>query len=69
MADWGSVIEVVETKKLGRRGDVETWFRYTVQTKGGIQFSKDIPELQATPAELEKVLGARARELDKTKAL
>lgn len=69
MAKWGKVIDVTEVMRPGPALEMEKFYRYTVTSKGGITFTEEIPEAETTPEEVDKILGARAEQLDKTKSL
>ncbi len=69
MADWGKVNSVTEIRRLGPRGEVEIWYRYEVTTKGGITFTRELPEADTKPERVRDILSKRAAELDATKAV
>ena len=65
MAKWGRIIGVVEIPRVGRAGELEKWYRYTVETAKGITFTQEVPEADTTPERLEPILQAKAERLDK----
>ena len=69
MAEWGEVVDITEIRRIGVTGEVENWYRYRITTKGGITFTKTVPEADTTPEKLEPILKERAEQLDKTKEL
>ena len=69
MAEWGSIVDITELRRIGVTGEVENWYRYRVTTAGGITFTKTVSEADSIPEKIEPVLKARAQELDKTKEL
>ena len=69
MAEWGKILRVSEMRRMTPAGDISVYFRYQVQTKGGIVFTEDIPGEEVTEAKVEAVLKEKAQLLDKTKAL
>ena len=69
MAKWGNVLDIVELRRIGETKEVETVYRYQARSSGGVVFSETIKEADATPESVDKILGAKAARLDKTKAL
>jgi len=51
-----------EVRRLGKGGDVETWFRVWATSKGGTYFHTDIPEAELGKA--DERLTAKAKQLD-----
>lgn len=69
MAKWGRIIGVVEIRRAGKAGEIENWYRYTVETAGGITFTQEVAEADTTPERLGSILQAKAERLDKGLAL
>lgn len=69
MAKWGEVIQVTELRRISAAGEVESFYRYRVTTKGGITFTETVPEADTAPERLEPILRAKAERLDAAKAL
>lgn len=69
MAAWGTIDGVVEIRRPGRAGRIESWYRYTVTTAGGITFTEEVPEANITVDKLEPILKAKAEKLDKALSL
>lgn len=61
-SDKYTVEEKEEIRKLGKDGEVETWYRIWATSKGGTYFHVDVPEAQLAKA--DEVLTKRAEELD-----
>lgn len=51
-----------EIRRIGKAGEVETWFRIFATTKGGTYFHVDVAEGKLDEA--DKILTARAKQLD-----
>ena len=66
MAEWGSVVDIVELRRINPKGEIENWYRYRVQTKGGVTFTVTVPEADTTVERLTSILREKAEQLDKT---
>lgn len=64
-----SVINVTELRRIGETKEVETVYQYQAKSVGGIVFTETIKDADSTPEKVEKILGAKAERLDKTKSL
>ena len=69
MAKWGTVLDVTEIRRISDTKEVETVYRYTVRSAGGIVFTEVVKEADTAPDKLSKILQAKAEKLDATKAL
>jgi hypothetical protein len=69
MAKEYTVKRIRELTRLTEAGDLEKFYRIEVVTTAGTAFTVDIPESQSRPEAVEKVLEARAKELDAIKKL
>ncbi len=69
MAKWGSVLTVMELRRIGEDKNIETVYQYQAKTTGGIVFTETIKDVDATPEKVDKILGDKAARLDKTKSL
>lgn len=69
MAEWGDVLEVKEIRQLDDKQELVNVYRYTGKTKKGIIFTEMIKEADTKPETVDKILGEKARRLDKTLSL
>jgi len=69
MAKWGTVMGVAEIRRIGKAGDIESWYRYTVTTAKGITFTEEVAEANTSAEILEPILKGKAERLDKALAL
>lgn len=69
MAKWGSVIDIVELRRIGDTHEVETVYRVTCKTIGGVVFTETIKDADATSAAADKILADKAKRLDAVKTL
>jgi hypothetical protein len=66
MPEYGKVTGYREVPRLNRAtGEVENYYRYTVITPKGNIFTETVTEAVARSTELDAVLAAKAKELDK----
>jgi hypothetical protein len=59
-----SVKQIVEVTKIGVTGDLERFNRITAITARGTRFTLDVAEAQTTKEHVDKLLSAKAKELD-----
>lgn len=65
MADWGTVDKIRERRKLTDKGELIKVFAIEATTAKGISFTTDILAEELEEEAVNKVLAARATELDK----
>ena len=53
-----------EIRRLGKGGEVETWYRIWATTAKGTYFHVDIPEAALDKAKSDAILTKRAQQLD-----
>ncbi|OFW65466.1 MAG: hypothetical protein A2Y74_01540 [Actinobacteria bacterium RBG_13_63_9] len=58
------VVKIVEFSKIGATGDIERYNRITAVTTKGTSFTSDVPESKTTRDEVDRILAAKAKELD-----
>ena len=66
MAEWGSVVDIVELRRINPKGEIENWYRYRVQTKGGVTFTVTVPEADTAVERLTSILRGKAEAFDAT---
>jgi len=59
-----SVKQIVEVTRIGPTGDLERFNRITAITARGTRFTTDVPEAQTNKEHVDKLLTAKAKELD-----
>jgi hypothetical protein len=69
MAKWGTVIDIVELRRIGETKEVETVYRVTCKTASGVVFTEIIRDADATSAAADKILSDKAQRLDAVKRL
>lgn len=69
MAKWGQVLDIVEVRRISDTKEVETVYRVTARTIGGVVFTEVIKDADATSAAADAILLAKAKRLDAVKAL
>jgi hypothetical protein len=69
MAKWGVVLDVTELRRIGDTKEVETVYRATCKSAGGIVFTEIIKDADATSAAADKILSDKAKRLDAVKSL
>ncbi len=69
MAEWGGVLEVTEIRQLDEKQELVSVYRYRVKSKKGITFTEMVKEADTKPETVDKILGEKARRLDKTLSL
>lgn len=69
MADWGEIRDISEMMKLSKTGEIQKYFRVTAVSKGGINFTLDIPEKEMKLEKVDVLCRERAEYLDSIKAL
>lgn len=69
MSDIFTIKKMVERTRLTAEGAAEKYWRIEATTAGGTLFSIDLLDAQMQPAEVKKMVEAKAKQLDAIKGL
>jgi len=69
MSDLFTIKRMVERTRLTAEGAAEKYWRIEAVTAGGTLFNMDVLDAQMQPAEVKKLVEAKAKQLDAIKGL